>query len=249
MLTCPTLAAIPSIRHGFFGNQGGVSEGIYSSLNCGLGSGDDLIKVRENRARVSRALGSDAELLTCYQIHSPNVVTLKKPWDAIPEADAMVTDQRNIPIGVLTADCLPVLFADTQKKIIGAAHAGWRGAFGGVLEATINSMKALGATDIVATIGPAIQQKSYEVGGEFYERFMEADSANTQYFKASENSGHYMFDLPSYAKVRLVRAGIANPAVLDYDTCSLENEFFSFRRSTIRGEKAYGRQVAAIVME
>lgn len=249
MLTSRNLSSVPHIRHGFFGRRGGVSDGIYSSLNCGQGSGDDLEKVRENRFRVSEALGTKATLSTCYQIHSPNVITLRMPWEKSEEADALVTDQPNVPIGILTADCLPVLFADRKKPIIGAAHAGWKGAIGGVLEATIEAMKTLGATEITAAIGPAIQQKSYEVGPEFYDRFLQESQENTQFFIPSTKDGHHMFDLPGYAKSRLLRAGIANPEVLDYDTCSLENDFFSFRRTTLRGEKAYGRQVAAIVLE
>jgi len=249
MLTSPLLSTIPYIRHGFFGREGGVSNGLYSDLNCGYGSGDDLEKVKVNRLRVSEKIGAKDEFLTCYQIHSAKVITLKAPWEKPEEADAIVTDQPQLAIGILTADCLPVLFADKKKKVIGAAHAGWKGAIGGVLEATINAMKALGASDITATIGPAIQQDSYEVGAEFYERFLQEDVQNTQYFKPSAKPGHHMFDLPSYAKARLVSAGIANVSVLDYDTCSLEQQFFSFRRATTRGEKVYGRQVAAIVME
>ena len=250
-IACDSLSGIPHLRHGFFGRRGGVSDGLYDSLNCGLGSGDDLEKISENRRRVSEAIGSGQPLLTCFQIHSANVVTVDEPWEwkNSPEADALVTNKPGMPIGLLTADCLPVLFADTRKKIIGAAHAGWKGAFGGVLEATIASMKLLGATEIIAAIGPSIGQQSYEVGPEFYARFMEQGTGNAVYFLPSEHAGHYYFNLAAYAQARMSAAGIAQSNILAYDTCSLENEFFSYRRSCMRGETVYGRQVAAIVME
>ena len=268
MLTCPQLSEIPHLRHGFFGREGGVSDGLYASLNCGYGSGDDLEKVTENRKRVSEALGSDAPLLTAFQIHSAKVVTVNAAWEwkNSPEADALVTDQPNIPLGILTADCLPVLFADTEKRIIGAAHAGWKGAIAGVLEATIAAMRALGASDIVATIGPAIAQDSYEVGAEFYERFLQESAVNAQFFLSSsgstrgsinnkmdppiksEDDKRYLFNLPAYGQMRLTRAGIAQCNILPYDTCSRENEFFSYRRATLCSESVYGRQVAAIIL-
>jgi YfiH family protein len=246
MKICSSLSEITHIRHGFFGRTGGVSEGLYSSLNCGYGSGDEKEKVCENRLKVSRQLGADMEILTCYQIHSAKVITLCEPLEKSEEADALVTDRPGIPIGVLTADCLPVLFSDTQKRIIGAAHAGWKGAIGGVLEATIDAMETLGATDIIATIGPAIAQDSYEVGAEFYKKFIAESAANARFFKPSAREGAYMFDLPGYAKARLLRAGVAQAGILAYDTYSLENEFFSFRRATHRAENVYGRQVSVI---
>jgi len=248
VLSCGALSSIPHIRHGFFGREGGVSEGLYDSLNCGYGSGDDLDKVTENRTRVCSALGTDAPLLTAFQVHSAKVVTVATPWQwkDSPEADALVTNQPNIPLGVLTADCLPVLFADTENRIIGAAHAGWKGAIGGVLEATLHAMRELGAENIIAAIGPSIAQDSYEVGAEFYQRFVEESPANASHFKSSANGGHYMFDLPGYAKARLVAAGIKNIHLLAEDTCAQEGRFFSYRRTCQRADKAYGRQVSVI---
>ncbi|MDX2074415.1 MAG: peptidoglycan editing factor PgeF [Alphaproteobacteria bacterium] len=250
MITCPALSTIPHLRHGFFGRVGGVSGGLYASLNCGYGSGDDMAHVTENRRRVCDILGGGMRLITCHQVHSSEVITVNAPWEAsdAPQADAMVTDKPGIVLGVLTADCLPVLFSDSKKYIIGAAHAGWKGAIGGVLEAVLQAMRELGAEDIIATIGPAIAQDSYEVGDEFYERFLQESAENARYFRAFKED-KYFFDLPGYAKNRLERAGVAQINGLAYDTCLLENAFFSYRRATQRGESVYGRQVAAIVME
>lgn len=249
MIVCSSLANISGIRHGFFGREGGVSEGLYASLNCGYGSGDNLEKVTENRRRISEKLGTTTPLLTCFQIHSPKVVTVAAPWSwkDSPEADALVTDIPNFPIGVLTADCLPVLFSDVKGQVVGAAHAGWKGAIGGILEATIHAMRSLGAENIFATIGPAIAASSYEVGAEFYERFIQESAGNAVYFTPSAQAGHHYFDLPAYGRARLVAAGIAQTNILAYDTRSLESEFFSYRRTSLRGENAYGRQLAAIM--
>lgn len=251
MQHCPTISAISGIRHGFFGREGGVSDGLYASLNCGYGSGDDLAKVRENRQRVADALGSATPPLTCFQIHSAKVITANQPWqwNDSPEADALVTNQPNIPLGVLTADCLPVLFADRQQGVIGAAHAGWKGALGGVLEATIAAMQALGARDIVAAMGPSILQPSYEVGAEFYENFMLASANNAAFFKPSAVAeGKYLFDLPAYARSRLQAAGIRDISHLAHDTLLDEKQFFSYRRATLAAEKAYGRQISVIMV-
>lgn len=249
MLTSPNLN-LPHIRHGFFGRVGGVSEGLYASLNCGYGSGDDVAKVAENRRRVSHALASENELLTCFQIHSAKVITVDKPWawKDSPEADAMVTNVPQIPLGILTADCLPILFADSKKPIIGAAHAGWKGAISGVIEATLDAMGKLGATEIHAAVGPAIAQTSYEVGPEFKSRFVEVSPGNARFFAASERDGHFMFDLPAYAKERLERANVASINILAEDTRLKENAHFSYRRATLRKEPVYGRQVAAITL-
>lgn len=253
-ITCPTLAERSGVRHGFFTRKGGVSSGLYSSLNCGFGSGDDVEIVAENRARVAAALGQPSDALcTAYQIHSPRAVVLEHAWawrDA-PEADALVTKTPGIILGILTADCLPVLFADSRNGIIGAAHAGWKGAIGGVMEATIDAMIGLGAhrQDIYATIGPAIAQDSYEVGAEFRDRFVTEDFENRDYFIDSERSGHFMFDLKAYAENRLAKAGISQVNVLSRDTCREEEDFFSYRRSCLRAEPVYGRQVSAIVLE
>jgi len=240
---------LPHIRHGFFSRNGGVSQGIYASLNCGPGSSDNLEHVGENRLRVSQHMG--APLITCYQIHSAEVVTVHEPWQQgdAPQADAMVTATSGIALGILTADCLPVLFADRNKPIIGAAHAGWKGAFTGVLENTIASMKSLGATDIACAIGPAISQHSYEVGSEFYERFTSNDqpTTNNQFFTPSSREGHFLFDLKGYALQRLKNAGI-EAELLDRDTCFEDDSFFSFRRATLMGERGYGRQVSVITL-
>jgi len=252
-LTSPNLSA-PNIQHGFFTRKGGKSSGIYGSLNCGYGSGDDIDIVCANRTIVADMLGTDADsLCTAFQIHSNKVITLDRPWhwkDA-PEADALVTKTPGIALGILSADCLPVLFADTKRNIIGAAHAGWKGAFSGIIEATIEAMEQLGAqkTDIAAAIGPGIAQKSYEVGAEFQERFVQASAVNNAYFIPSPRPSHFLFDLKAYAKDRLEKSGIAPINVLAQDTCLQEDTFFSFRRATLRGEPVYGRQISAIMLK
>ena len=252
-LTDPLLASQKRIRHGFFTRRGGHSSGQYTSLNCGFCSGDDLAVVARNRAEVGKALGVPGEALcTAYQIHSPDVVTLTAPWhwEDAQEADALVTKTPGVALGVLTADCVPVLFADAQAGVIGAAHAGWKGAFGGVLENTVKAMQGLGAAPgrITAAIGPAIQQPSYEVGPEFYDRLVAAESANTRYFTPSPKPGHHLFNLPEYVKNRLGRMGLGAINLLASDTCSGEDDFFSFRRATLRGEPVYGRHVSAIIL-
>jgi YfiH family protein len=253
-VTSTLLADQPGIRHGFFTRRGGVSSGLYHSLNCGFGSGDDIAVVTENRRRVAAALGQDADsLCTAYQIHSPRAVILDHSWEwrDAPEADALVTNQPGITLGVLTADCVPVLFADPVARVIGAAHAGWKGAVGGVLEATISAMISQGALrkDIRAAIGPAIGWDSYEVGQEFINRFLAESADNKEFFKASTRAGHYMFDIKGYVQQRLANAAIAQTDTLDYDTCSQDDLFFSYRRSCLQGEPVYGRQVSAIVLE
>lgn len=246
-LASPILAPLAHVRHGFFGREGGVSGGLFASLNCGPGSGDDLEHVFENRRRVAQALGGT--LVTCHQVHGDRVMAVDAPWEHkdAPQADAMVTNKPGVVLGILTADCLPVLFADRQKKIIGAAHAGWKGAFTGVLEATIEAMHRLGAQEIVAAVGPAIAQASYEVGPEFAARFLQQDIANANHF-APAGEDRQRFDLAGYARARLTHAGLAEINSLARDTCLEENAFFSYRRSCLRGEKSYGRQVSAIVL-
>lgn len=249
MFTCPVLSSLPHVRHGFFGREGGVSSGLYASLNGGYGSGDDVESVAENRRRIAEKLGAATPLNSCFQIHSATVVKVDKPWSwkDSPEADAMVSDQPNIPLAILTADCLPVLFADREKPIIAAAHAGWKGALGGVLEATLDAMRKRGASNIIASIGPAIAQDSYEVGVEFYDHFITHAAGNTAYFKPSfRKDGHYYFDLPAYAKNRLMAAGVEHVSHVEMDTCSNEKIFFSYRRATLAGKTFYGRQIAAI---
>jgi YfiH family protein len=252
MLQASSLAALPGIRHGFFTRDGGVSDGVYATLNGGIGSKDSPAKVAENRARMAAAIGVKPErLLSCYQIHSPKVVEAREPWatTARPHADAIVTREPNLGIGVSTADCGPVLFADPQARVIGAAHAGWRGALAGVLEATIEAMERLGASRlrIVAAAGPMIRQPSYEVGTDLVERFLAADPDNTRFFAAGR-PGHAMFDLPGYVAARLGRLGLA--AVEDLALCTYGDpgRFFSYRRTTHRGEPDYGRHVNAIAL-
>ena len=253
MIQAQSLSALAGLRHGFFTRAGGVSEGIYTSLNGGIGSRDDPAKVAENRARMAAALGVRAEhLLTAYQTHSADVVTVEAPWsrDARPRADAIVTRRRGIAIGVTTADCGPVLFADAQAGVIGAAHAGWRGALQGVLEAAIKAMEDLGGlrARMTAALGPMIRQPNYEVGPEFVAQFEAADGANRKFFVPSDRAGHARFDLAGYIAARLRRNGIE--AIEDLGRCTYGSpaEFFSFRASTHRGEPDYGRHVNAIVL-
>ena len=253
MIEATSLSALPGIRHAFFTRQGGVSEGLYASLNGGLGSKDAPGKVQENRSRMAAALGvAPARFLTCYQIHSPNVAIAEAPWtrEATPEADAIVTRTRGLAVGVLTADCGPVLFAESQAGVVGAAHSGWKGALGGVLEATIAAMETLGARRgrIRAALGPVIRQPNYEVGPEFVARFEAADAGNAQYFAPSAKPDHAMFDLPSYVAARLARAGIGGFEDLRLCTYADPTRFFSYRRTTHRAEPDYGRHVNAIVL-
>lgn len=254
-LAVENLSSIPHVAHGFFTREGGVSGGVFASLNCGYGSGDDPRYVAKNRAIVETALGVKHDhLITCYQIHSAHVAEVTAAWDMqhAPEADAMVTATPGIALGILTADCVPVLFADTAAKVIGAAHAGWKGATLGVLEATIEKMCAHGAVrkNIVAAIGPCIRQKSYEVGPEFFARFLQENESNAAFFVPSEErDGHFRFDLPGYAALRLKKAGISGTNSLANDTCFEEDAFFSYRRATLRGEASYGRLVSAIALK
>jgi YfiH family protein len=250
-LTADTLAS-PHIAHGFFGRRGGVSQGIFASLNCGPGSGDVRPDVIENRRRVSEALASHAGLLTLYQIHSGEAVTVTTPWNLGegPQADAMVTNVPNLALGILTADCAPVLFADAGAHVIGAAHAGWKGAISGVTDSAIAAMERLGAKRerIVAAVGPCISQTNYEVGAEFRDRFHQTDSTLARFFVPSDKPGHFRFDLEDYVASRLASAGIAQMERVSRCTYAHEDDFFSYRRATHRGEKDYGRQVSAIVL-
>jgi len=253
MLTSGPLNSLDGIRHGFFTREGGVSEGLYTSLNCGLGSGDDPARVGENRARVAASLDLPREaLVTCYQVHSPDVVTVETPWapGSGPKVDAMVSRTPGVALGILTADCAPVLFADPNARVIGAAHAGWRGALTGVLAATVKAMTALGAgTDrMVAAIGPCIAQRSYEVGPEFPAPFVAADPANERFFAPAATTGKFFFDLRGFVLSELEKAGLRRVYELPHDTCR-EERFFSYRRSCLRGEKDYGRSLSAIALE
>ncbi|MFZ1989264.1 MAG: peptidoglycan editing factor PgeF [Alphaproteobacteria bacterium] len=241
------------IAHGFFGRRGGVSTGIFESLNCGLGSSDDRANVAVNRERVAKALGADAKLVTLYQIHSSKVEVVTEPWQAAanPQADSMVTKIAGIALGILAADCVPVLLADPKIRVIGAAHAGWRGAFGGVLESTLDAMESLGARrgEIVAAVGPSISRPSYEVGPEFHERFIAAEERNHQFFSPSAKADHFLFDLPAYVVSRLGRAGVGAIAVSGECTYRQAADYFSYRRSVHSGEKDYGRNVSAILLQ
>lgn len=248
----PELAAYPSVRHAFFTREGGVSEGLYASLNGGLGSSDDPEKVKENRRRMAVELEVAPEaLVSVHQVHSPDAVIVEAPWNGPrPKADAMVTAVPGIALGITTADCGPVLFADPHANIIGAAHAGWRGALTGILESTIEAMETLGARrdQIVAVLGPTISQAAYEVGPGFAAPFLEQDSGNESFFQPSERADHAMFDLPGYIRRRLESAGISEFASLGLCTYSDEAHFYSYRRATHRGEPDYGRLISAITL-
>jgi polyphenol oxidase len=254
MLQSAALSALPHIRHAFFTREGGVSDGIYASLNGGVGSRDAPARVAENRARMALALGvAQDRLLTAYQIHSPDVVTIDRPWapEQRPRADAIVTATAGLAIGVSTADCGPVLLADAEAGVIGAAHAGWRGAATGVLEATIAAMERCGAqrARVVAALGPMIRQPNYEVGPEFVTRFNADDGANERFFQPAARPGHALFDLPGYIAARLAAAGIRRVEDLGHCTYADSTRFFSFRRATHRSERDYGRHINAIALE
>jgi purine-nucleoside/S-methyl-5'-thioadenosine phosphorylase / adenosine deaminase len=253
LIEAPELSSHATIRHAFFTREGGVSEGLYASLNGGLGSGDDPGRVVENRRRMMGQFAFPEEaLVSLYQIHSPDVIVVEHPWPRLerPRGDAMVTRAPGIALGVATADCGPVLFADPFGGVVGAAHAGWRGALAGVLEATIAAMEQLGAerSRIVAVLGPTISQAAYEVGPEFLAQFRDADAASDAFFRPSERAGHALFDLPGYIGARLEAADIGEHEILGYCTYSEENHFFSYRRATHRGEPDYGRLISAIAL-
>jgi polyphenol oxidase len=247
------LSAIPGLRHAFFTRDGGVSTGIHAGLNAGIGSQDDPANVVENRRRIAERMGvAPARLLTLYQTHSPDAVVATGPWEGTsrPRADAIVTRTAGLAIGVTAADCGPILLVDPTARVIGAAHAGWKGALTGILESTIAAMEKLGAerSGTVAAIGPLIRQHSYEVGGEFVERFMAADAENALYFIPSAREGHAMFDLAGFIRTRLENAGVLMIDDVGVDTYS-DPRFYSYRRSVHRNEPDYGRHVHAIVLE
>jgi YfiH family protein len=254
MLQATSLSPLPGIRHGFFTRDGGVSSGIYATLNGGVGSSDAPEQVAENRARMAAALGvAPDRLLTAYQIHSPDVVIADAPWSrtARPRADAIVTRVKGLAVGISTADCAPVLLVDPQARVVGAAHAGWRGALAGILEATLAAMEGLGArrARIAAAIGPMIGQQNYEVGADLIERFLDADSGNARFFTPSERAHHALFNLRGYIVVRLQRAGTGQIEKMPHCTYEDPSRFFSYRRATHRGEPDYGRHVNAIAVE
>ncbi len=248
-----TAENLTSISHGFFTRKGGVSTGLYDSLNCGYGSSDNRDHVTENRRRVAEALGSSGRILTVHQIHSADCVTIHEPFlpGNEPKADAMVTDHPGIILGVLSADCGPILFHGHKadgSSIIGAAHAGWGGAVKGILENTIQTMRDLGAKNIAAALGPCIGPLSYEVSTGFEQPFLSEDPKATLFFMPGKREGHQMFNLPAYIQFRLQRSGIESIWIANRDTCAENETFFSYRRSILNKEQDYGRQVSAIMI-
>ena len=253
ILTAEKMRALHGIGHAFFTRKGGVSTGIYTSLNAALSNGDAIENVTENRRRVAVRMGvAPYRLLLCNQIHSPDVVTVERPWDAKnnPRADAMVTKQKNLVLGVLSADCVPVLFADPHARVIGAAHAGWRGALSGIIENTLAAMEKLGASRraTYAALGPCIWQKSYEVGPEFPAPFLAENPDNQRFFRPSAVAGRYLFNLPGYVEAKLSAAGLASIEPSLADTCADETRFFSYRRNTLGGIKGTGSLISTIVL-
>lgn len=255
MLTLGPINDLAGVRHAFFTRRGGVSEGIYASLNCGYGSGDERDCVAQNRARAARRLDvAEQNLWSLHQVHGVSVIDVDGPWnpEARPRADAMVTNRPGVALGILTADCAPVLMADAEARVVGAAHAGWRGALAGVIEATVAAMTRYGAVPsrIVAGVGPCIAQRSYEVGPEFPGPFLAADPDSERFFAPSPNSpGKFLFDLRGYCAHRAWCAGVRHLAVLPNDTCREEQRFFSYRRACLKAEKDYGRGLSAIALE
>jgi YfiH family protein len=245
-----THAAMP-MPHGFFTRRGGVSSGPFASLNCSLSSPDDRSAVLENRARAARAVGADpAHLLGLMQVHGTEVVTVTEPWAAGQggKADAMVTDRQDLALGIVTADCAPVLFADPVANVVGAAHAGWRGAVAGVLEATVQAMQALGSRldRIVAAVGPCIAQPSYEVGADLRDAVLARSPADSAFFAAGRRPGHWQFDLAGYCASRLRAAGVGQVVDLGVDTLADEARFFSHRRRTLAQSGPIGHQISVI---
>jgi YfiH family protein len=257
LITNSVLADIRGIRHAFFTRQGGVSQGVYGSLNMGYGSDDKREAITENRRRAMAAIDLPLGALnTVYQEHGTVVAVADRNWDPTnaPRADAMVTDRPGIAIGILTADCVPVLFAGETpdgRKIIGGAHAGWRGAISGVLDSTVDAMENLGATrdTIRAATGPCIGLKSYEVGPEFPKPFLDLDPQNARFFRPGIRRGHPMFNIAGYVENRLAAAFVKTIGRIDADTCADEDRFFSYRRKTLTGEADYGRGLSAIAIE
>ena len=243
------LAELPGVAHGFFTREGGVSGGVYASLNCGPGSHDDPAAIKENRGRALSALDPGAKLVTLSQIHSALVQVVDSGWGFATrrEGDGLVTALPGVALGILTADCTPVLLADSDARVIGAVHAGWKGALGGVLEAIIAAMETLGARTarLVAAIGPTISQANYEVGQDLRDRFGAADA---RFFVPAGRPGHFRFDLPGYVAHRLEKAGLRNISDLALCTYPPENGLFSYRRTTHRGEADYGRELSAIML-
>ncbi len=247
----PALGKLRGVGHAFFTRNGGVSAGLYGSNNVAFGSKDEPVSVTANRQACTRALGADA-LVTVKQHHTADVVTVTTPfaWDAAPIADALVTATPGIAVGILTADCAPILLADENARVVAAAHAGWRGAFEGVLQNTVTAMTKLGASPArtVAAVGPCITQASYEVGPEFVARFIARAPGFARYFTPPMDNGHVHFNLPAFVADTLQDAGVGTVVMEGSDTCAADNQFFSYRRSTLRCEPDYGRQLSAIVL-
>lgn len=239
------------VPHGFLGRRGGVSQGVCAGLNVGWGSDDDRAAITENRRRAVQAVAPGARLVTVHQVHSPTALAATEPWpdEARPKADAIATDRPGLALGILTADCAPVLLADAEAGVIGAAHAGWKGAYGGVVESVVAAMETLGARRdrIAAAVGPAIARRSYEVDDTFYRRFVEAEPEHDRFFAPGRES-HHQFDLEGFVAARLAQAGIGRVEALGLDTYSDEDRFFSYRRATHRGEPTYGRQLSLIAL-
>jgi YfiH family protein len=251
MILAPALTGLPRVRHAFFTREGGVSRGVYATMNGGQGSKDDPAHVAENRRRMAASLEASA-LVTAFQHHSAIAVVAAEPWtrEHAPRADAVVTKTPGIAVGVTIADCGPVLLADGNAGVIAAAHAGWRGAVEGIVESTVKKMEELGARreNIAAVIGPLIRQQSYEVGPEFIARFRAADESFAKFFKPAARDGHAMFDLPGFIALRLEQARVGTVQDLGLDTYADESRFYSFRRTTHRNEPDYGRLIAAIAL-
>jgi YfiH family protein len=250
-MTVPFLTAGLATPHGFFTRAGGVSTGRFATLNCSLSGRDDPAAVAENRARARRALGGPT-LVGLFQVHGAEVVAVDEPWgdDARPRADALVTRRRGVALGIVTADCAPVLLLDAEAGVIGAAHAGWRGALAGVLEATVAAMERLGASRgrIAAAIGPTIRQKSYEVAADLHDAVLAADPAHARFFLDGDRPGRWRFDLPGFCAAALARAGIARVTDLGLDTYAEPERFFSYRRATHQGAGPIGHQLSAIAL-
>jgi polyphenol oxidase len=250
---CAAALKLPGVAHAFFTRRGGVSEGVYASLNGGVGSRDGTDAVGENRARMAATLGIPAARLAVpYQVHSGDAVAISDHWapDARPRCDGLITATPGLALGITGADCGMILFVDAKARIVGAAHAGWKGALGGVVEATVVEMERIGAKrrDIAAALGPCIAQQSYEVGPELAAAFTEAGEDRNRFFIPSRRAGHWMFDLKAYIAERAARAGVGRFEDLGLDTYADEDRFFSYRRATHRGEPDYGRLVSAIVL-
>ena len=251
-LTSPLLAGLKGVRHGFFTRQGGVSRGVYESLNVGIGSRDVPAAVVENRARAAAVFdASPGRLLTCYQIHSAVAVSAEAPFGERPEADAVATATAGLVCGALAADCAPVLIADEQARVVAAAHAGWRGALGGVVQAAVEAMQALGAEPgrMVAAVGPCIGPQSYEVGPEFVQAFVAGVHGAQRFFRPAQAAGKSMFDLPGFVLNRLSLAGVGKSEWIGRDSYAEPELFFSNRRAVHRGESDYGRLLSAIMLE